>query len=138
MNKATQAQSAELNPDEWDEIRIGIGEEYELKPDETFIGNYLGSVEQDITDKKTKELRKTKAHQFAPIENPQEVVFLWGSANLDRALESDLIAIGDTLAVTYLGKDDFNDKTTGEPRVAKRYRVRAKKVTSGADGQVER
>lgn len=124
----TKTAVADDNDDiQWEDIRSGLGESWDLTKDGPLTGYYLGSQEQEIQDKQTGELRKTLAHQFAPHEQPDAVVFVWGSAQLDKALTGELIAVGDLVRLTFLGVDQYTDKVTGAPRMVKRYRVQAQK-----------
>jgi hypothetical protein len=128
MGRTTAPVSDGYDPNDWDEVRAGIGEQIVLAEGESYIGNYLGAVEQEITDKDTGEIRQALAHQFSHPDTPQEIEFMWGSANLDRALSDEIVHLGDMIRVTFVGKESYTDKATKQPRVAKRYRVQAKKV----------
>lgn len=110
--------------EEWDDIRVGLGEEWDFR-DGPLVGNFLGTTTQEIEDKQTREQRTVNVHQFAPVDNPDVIVFLWGSSELDAAMASDLVRQGDKMRITFLGIDQFT--SDDGPRQIKRYRVQAAK-----------
>lgn len=111
--------------DEWETIPTGsLGEEWDFEHDGPLIGHYLGS--------RTVETRKLEsgeatAHLFAPVRDPESVVFLWESADLRGAFDGDKIRMGDKVRVTYLGERAFT-ADNGQPRRIKQYRVEAAKI----------
>lgn len=119
--RETPATTDNADSTEWEDVRIGIGEEWDFESNggEPLVGNFLGSSVQQLTDKRTGEERATLVHQFAPDAEQDSVVFLWGSANLDKAMEQ--IEQGSRVRVSFLGRDQF--VKDGEPRQVKRYRV---------------
>lgn len=120
-----EAEAVAPEQDEWDEIRIGLGEEWDFDQDGPLTGHFLGSTTQEIEDKRTGEMRVVNVHQFAPVGDPDAVVFLWGSSQLDAAMASDLVRQGDKMRITFLGIDQFT--SDDGPRQIKRYRVQAAK-----------
>lgn len=99
------------------DIRIGLGEEWNFEHEGPLTGHYLGQAAQDIDG------RNQNVYQFAPLDNPDEVVFVWGSDQLDRAFASGDIRMGSLMRITFLGRDQFTDRDSGQPRQVKRYRV---------------
>ena len=87
------------------------------------IGNYLGSTEQEFTDKETGEKKPTRAHQFAPRNNPDDVTFLWGTHELNAAIDEGFagepVVIGTLMKIDYLGQVPIKNGA----RQLKRYRV---------------
>lgn len=116
-------QSNGPSTDEWETINLGLGEAWDLERNGPLEGHFLGTTTTEITDRRTGEKRRTNVHQFAPRNDPEAVVFVWGGAQLDAAFASDLVRQGDLLRVTFLGIDQYTDKDTGEPRTVKRYRL---------------
>lgn len=119
----------DYNPEEWDDVRVGMGEELELSEGQSFRGYFLGMTTQDITDKATGEIRPTNAYQFSPVDAPDEVVFIWGSQQIDAAMNDEKMSVrqGDELRITFLGREQFTGKD-GKPRQVKRYRIQIRKV----------
>lgn len=115
--------SAAATEPKFKDIRIGLGEEWDFERDGPLTGNYIGTAVQELDDKQNKgRKREQNVYQFAPTDNPDEVVFIWGSDQLDRAFASEDIQIGSLMRITYLGREQFT-ADDGTPRQVKRYRV---------------
>lgn len=101
--------------DGWEELRTGLGREWDFERDGALTGYWTGisEVPVEAADRKT-----AKALTFATIPDG-EVVFVWSSYELDNALEQ--AGVGDKLRIQFLGRDSF----TGDdgPRQVKRYKV---------------
>lgn len=123
------SQAHEAGPEgvEWETLTLGLGDAWDFEHYGPMTGHFLGTTTRDVEDKKTHEIRPTNVHQFAEYADPDRVVFIWGSTQLDDAFASDLIRQGDLVQIIFLGIDQFTDKETGEPRVIKRYKVRLAK-----------
>lgn len=110
--------------DEWERIALGLGEEWDFH-NGPLIGNYLGTTTVTAENKNPRpgegSTREVPVHQFAPVDDPSGIVFLWGSSELDNAFNSDLVRIGDKVRINYLGKSEFNGQNG--PQNIKRYRV---------------
>lgn len=103
---------------EWEEVRIGLGDEWDFD-NGPLVGDFIGSVERPVEDKRTGEMRDQLVHQFAPEGNPEEIVFLWGSYQLDTAFAK--IDAGTRCRVQFAGTRQFS--ASDGPRVVKQYRV---------------
>jgi len=111
--------------EEWEDIRLGLGDEWDFEALGPLTGNFLGSTTQMVDD------REQTVYQFAPMDEPERVVFVWGSNQLDLAFAADpngnpLIHVGDKVRIIFLGRQQF---TSDEgPRQVKRYRVQVAKT----------
>lgn len=124
-------QAHEVNPEgiEWETLTLGLGDSWDFEHYGPMTGHFLGTTTRPVADKETGEIRSTNVHQFAEYSDPDRVVFVWGSSQLDDAFTSDLIKQGDLVQIVFLGIDQFTDKESGKPRVIKRYKVRLAKRT---------
>jgi hypothetical protein len=116
--------------DEWETVSTGLGREHNVEEDGPMTGNYLGSREVPIeryNDDGVLENVETRAYQFAPDEDPSDVVFVWESAEIRSAFESDAIAIGDRVRIRFLGRENFTGKNN-KPQQIKRYKVERAKT----------
>lgn len=110
--------------DEWETIRTGLGTEWDFDRDGALIGNYLGVVPVDID--REGEMVTTHAYQFAPEDNPDDIVFVWESAEITAAFRDPTVTpLGARMRIVFLGRDQF----TGDkgPQQIKRYRVQVAK-----------
>lgn len=111
---------------EWETISTSLGDEWDFERDGALIAHFVGLVEKE-TNKI--ESGKATAVQFAPINDPDRVVFVWASADLQMFTggdSADLIRVGDLVKIQFLGRDQFTG-ADGSPRQIKRYRVQAAK-----------
>jgi hypothetical protein len=128
-SRQTPAATEAADNDEWETIPTGsLGNEWDFDRDGALIGNYLGSRTVETAKLESGE---ATAHLFAPIGDPESVVFLWESADLAGAFRVDgdgtsLIRVGDKVRVTFLGERAFT-AANGQPRRIKQYRVEAAK-----------
>jgi hypothetical protein len=105
----------------WETIPTGsLGEEWNFEHDGPLIGNYIGSRKVETTKIESGE---ATAHQFAPLDRPDDLVFVWESKDLE-ALSGDLIRVGDLLRITFLGERAFTS-ADGQPRRIKTYKIEA-------------
>lgn len=110
---------------EWEDIGKGLGDEWDFEQDGTLIAHFIGSKEVETTKI---ESGKATALQFAPINEPDAIVFVWASSELSMFVtgEDDRIRVGDLVKIQFLGIDQFKG-ADGKPRQIKRYRVQAAK-----------
>jgi len=122
---ADKATPETADEQEWQDIRTGLGgDEWDFDKHGALIGAYLGSTSKELTDEDGKT-REQSVHQFAPDSDPNEVVILWGSYQLDAALADESVSIGSTLRIQFEGTRSFKSKDGG-PRVVKQYKVQIK------------
>lgn len=105
---------------EWEDIKVGLGDEWNFDSG-PLVGSYLGTEEMELKAPDTESgIRVNQVHSFNPEgEDADRIVFVWGSAILDKAFEQ--IEVGARVRVTFLGIDSF--KSDEGPRQIKRYRV---------------
>ena len=119
----------DADADEWENIPTGgLGEEWDFEQSGTLIGNYLGS--RDVETPKV-ESGKATAHQIAPHDAPDTIVFVWESAELAGAFKvgddgTSLIRVGDRIRITFLGRRNFVG-ADGKPRQIKQFKIDAAK-----------
>lgn len=109
----------------WETINVGLGDQWDFKKG-PMIGYYLGSELRAIPDLESpSKTRDTNAYRFASYNNPDEIVFIWGSATIDDAMghEENYPRIGQLVRIAFLGEESFTDKATGKPRRIKRYNI---------------
>lgn len=112
--------------EEWEDIKTGLGRSWDLEgKDGPLQGLYLGINEVELTEDKWQKnddgtIRKTaKAHSFGLQDGSGEIVFVWGSYQLDEALTE--VGINDKVKLSFLGRESFSSDSG--PRQIKRYRV---------------
>lgn len=114
---------------QWDHIPTGLGREWDFERDGALVGNYLGERRVETTKVESGE---AFALEFALRSDPTDMVLVWKSSELASAFDKDmatgttLIAIGDLVRITALGRDNFTG-ADGKPRQIKRYKVEAAK-----------
>lgn len=128
-NGTAVAENAANGVDEWETVNTGsIGEEWDFTRDGPLVGNFLGLRTVETTKVESGE---ATAIQFAPIDRPDEIVFVWQSADLMAFSDSDMFTIGDRVRINFLGIKQFTG-ADGKPRQLKQYRVQVPKQTGGA------
>lgn len=103
------------NEDEWTNISTGFGDEWDFEMDGALVGNYIGSMTADVPDKNSDvpgAMRTTMIHQFAPQNEPDRVVFVWGSYSIDAVFGTDAngnpnVHLGDRVRIVYRGKREI-------------------------------
>lgn len=108
--------------EEWEDVKVGLGRQHDFDKDGDLIGIYLGVNEVPIKpeNRRGDDDRETaKAHSFGLLDDSGEIVFVWGSYELDLALTE--IGMDDKVKIHALGYEQF-DSDSG-PRQVKRYRV---------------
>ncbi len=110
--------------DEWDEVSVGIGTEWDFDKRGVLIGYYMGPKEIPLPPKSVEKTGNTVAtvHEFA-TKDEGEAVFLWDSYQLALAMTEP--GMGDLVRIEFMGREAF----TGDdgPRQVKRYKVSMKK-----------
>lgn len=126
---ATDTKQADpLDGIEWENLPGGsLGDEWDFERDGALIAHFVGM--QDVETQKVESGHAT-ALQFAPVNDPDRIVFVWQSSELSQFSEGDdgfpLVRTGDIVKIQYLGRDQFSG-TDGKPRQIKRYRVQVGK-----------
>lgn len=129
--KATEPTATDETPEEWEDIRIGLGDEWDFERDGPLVGRYVATIPDfvvpDMQSREPGATRTTNVYQFEPDSDSTDtgLVFVWGSAQLDAAFQSEEVRIGDRMRLSYLGVDQFN--SADGPRTIKRYRVQVSK-----------
>lgn len=115
-------------PDEWETVNTGsLGSEWDFDRDGALVGHFLGL--RTIETTKTASGSAT-ALQFAQATHPDNIVFVWESADLSVFSDTEsIIRVGDLVRITYLGRRQFT-AADGTPRQIKQYRVQLPKVGS--------
>lgn len=105
--------------DSWEDIKVGLGREWDLEHDGALVGIFRGSEGIEVEDKQNGGTRITMAYSIETEQGDDPNRFIWGSYNIDKAFEQ--VNVGDTVRVQYLGVDTF----TGDkgPQSIKTYRV---------------
>lgn len=112
------------NEDAWETVNTGsLGDEWDFDRNGPLTGNFLGV--REVTTAKT-QTGKAIAIQFAPQANPDEVVFIWQSADLMAFTEDDRFIIGGLYRITFLGTRQFT--AADGPRIIKQYRIQWPKL----------
>lgn len=109
--------------DNWETIPTGLGTSYDPETNGPLVGNYIGSTEKPI-EQADGEVRDQLVHQFAPLDDPNAVLFLWGGYELDEAMSH--VTQGQKVRVTFSGRSQFKAKD-GKPRQIKHYKVQVAK-----------
>lgn len=121
--KTTTPDLQDALDEQWDTISTGIGEEHPIE-ERPLIGNYLGSTTKELKDDEAESgIREQAVHQFVPKDAPDEVVFLWGSYELDAAMSK--VTQGTLCRVTFTGYGQF--KSESGPRQIKHFKVQTAK-----------
>lgn len=106
----------------WETVGGSLGEEYDFA-NGPLIGNYLGS--RTVETEKV-ESGEATAYQFAPVNDPDSLVFVWGSYAITDAFDSGDIKLGDLVKITAQGTREFKGPD-GKPRIVKQYRVQVRR-----------
>lgn len=128
MPKSADVQDVQEAPSEplWETIQTGLGTEHDFDRDGALIGHYVGSQTMDVRDWNSDDpaaTREATAYQFAPEDAPDDIIFVWNSSEIDKAMAQ--VALGDLVRIVFLGVEQF----TGDkgPQQVKRYRVQRAK-----------
>ena len=102
----------------WQDVRTGLGDEWEIEK-QPLVGSFIGMSTKELTGADG-EKRVQSIYQFAPESEPDRIVFLWGSYQLDEAFRE--IETGTLCRVSFTGVRQFKGEDGG-PRQVKNYRV---------------
>lgn len=117
-NRSSTPNLADALEEEWETVQTGLGSAYDPEIKGPLVGDYIGSTSKLIND------RDQTVHQFAPVDDPSAVYFIWGGYELDEAMSN--IDRGTRCRVSFAGRDQFKAKD-GKPRQIKHYKVQTKK-----------
>lgn len=117
-----------LDNADWETVNTGsLGNEWDFERDGPLVGHFLGSRVIETTKTQSGE---ATALQFAPVANPDDIVFIWESADLGIFSDTDsIIRVGDLVRIAYLGRRQFT-AADGTPRQIKQYRVQMPKISN--------
>lgn len=119
---ATESMSAPIDNDGWEDVAVGLGEEWDLEQDGPIQGIFAAMQTLDVPDtNRPGETRATNAYQIEVENSDNPNRFIWGSYNIDQAMKE--IQIGDEIRITFLGVNSFKDAKTNVPKQVKTYRV---------------
>lgn len=109
--------------EEWEEVKIGLGEEWDFEKNGDLIGTLVGAKNIDLPEHSwgtgpDGEVRKT-AGVWEIANDNGEIFFIWDSYQLTEALTD--FGRGDRIKVHFDGYRKFDSK--GGPRQVKQYRV---------------
>jgi hypothetical protein len=127
MVKVADAPVPAADNDGWDTLNSGsIGTEWDFERETVLTGHFLGLRTVETTKI---ESGTATAIQIAPLDSPDDIFFVWLSADL-KAFEMDndgtaLVRQGDLVRITYLGRKSFVG-ADGKPRQIKQYKVQSK------------
>lgn len=108
--------------DTWEDVKVGMGREWDLEHDGTLEGIFVGSGEKEVEDKQNGGTRMTAFYQFEVDNGEDKNRFIWGSYQIDEGMKQ--YNFGDTARITYLGKDEFTGNRG--PQQVKNYRFQRK------------
>lgn len=120
----TEPMAHDPSADEWETIQTGLGSEHDFERDGPLVGSFLGS--RTVTIDRDGEAVETAVYQFSPDAQPDEISFVWESAEIKSAFSDSEIQIGTRMRIVYLGRDQFTGKNG--PQQIKRYRVQVARV----------
>ena len=116
------ASSSQNQEEEWEDVKVGLGRGWDFDKDGDLIGVYLGVNEVPIKEENRRpddDRESATAHSFGLLDGSGEIVFVWGSYELDLAMAE--IGVDDKVKIHPLGVEQFKSETG--PRQVKRYRV---------------
>ena len=118
-----------LLEDDWEEIQVGIGNEWDFDKKGQLVGEYKGTSYVDIPEEKQRVQedtgeKRTRAMVYNFIEGTEgESVFVWESHQLNEAMKE--VTEGDLVRVQFDGYKKF-DSAKG-PRQVKQFKVAVKR-----------
>lgn len=119
---ASEALASSTQDEEWEDVKVGLGRGWDFEKDGDLVGLYLGLSEVPIKEENRKgddDRESATAHSFGLLDGSGEIVFVWGSYELDLAMTE--IGVDDKVKIHSLGVEQF--KSDDGPRQVKRYRV---------------
>lgn len=109
---------------EWEDIKVGLGEEWDTEIDGPITGTFMGMETLDVPDDNNPgSTRETNAYRIDVADSDLPNRFVWGSYNLDQAMKE--IEVGDTVRIAFIGRNTF--KGDRGPQTVKTFRVQRKK-----------
>jgi hypothetical protein len=119
---ADEALASTTENEEWEDVQVGLGRGWDFDKDGDLVGLYLGVNEVPIKEENRRgddDRETAKAHSFGLLDNSGEIVFVWGSYEMDLAMSE--IGVDDKVKIHLLGVEQFSSDSG--PRQVKRYRV---------------
>lgn len=121
---ATKVEPTADEIEQWEDIKVGLGREWDLEHEGPIVGTFVGMETLDVEDRQNGGTRKTNAYRIEVSDGGDPNRFIWGSYNIDLAMAE--INHGDTVRIEYLGIDNFQgDKG---PQQVKTYRIQRRKT----------
>lgn len=118
---ATEPMDDVVPTEEWEDIQVGLGNEWDLETDGPIVGIFMGMEVKTVPDANHPgEERDTNAYRIETDDEADPNRFVWGSYNLDLAMAE--IQVGDKVRISFVGRNQFKGKT-GAPQTVKTYRV---------------
>lgn len=109
----------------WEDIKVGLGEEWDTEYLGPITGVFMGMETIDVPDSNSPDpdaVRSTNAYRIEVAGDEQPNRFVWGSYNLDLAMKE--IEVGDQVRISFVGRNTF--KGDKGPQTVKTYRVQKK------------
>lgn len=118
---ADEAMAGVNTEDEWEEVRVGLGRQWDFDKEGDLTALYVGIGEVALAEDKRGDDGRDKAnyHSFGLLDGSGEIVFIWGSYELDNAMTE--VGVNDKVRISSLGRESFSSDSG--PRQVKRYRV---------------
>lgn len=123
---ASEALATPTTDEEWEDIQVGLGRGWDFDKDGDLTGLYLGVNEVPIKEENRRgddDRETAKAHSFGLVDGSGEIVFVWGSYEMDLAMTE--VGVDDKVRVHLIGVEQFSSDSG--PRQVKRYRVQKAK-----------
>lgn len=121
---ATKVEPTADEIEQWEDIKVGLGREWDLEHDGILTGTFVGMETLEVDDKQNGGTRPTNAYRFEVLDGGDPNRFVWGSYNIDQAMKE--INIADVVRIEYLGTDTFNGDRG--PQQVKTYRIQRRKT----------
>lgn len=117
-----------VEENEWEEISVGIGEQWDFDKRGDLIGVIVGAKSVDLPEHSQREdasgeLRTSAGIWEFMLPDTGEMVFLWDSYQLTEALKD--VGSGDLVKIHFDGYRSFTG--SDGPRQVKQYKVSKKK-----------
>ncbi len=128
------AERDELSGVQWETEKAGLGEAWDFERFGPLVGNYIGSTSMTLPDTNHPgEMRDQAVYQFAPHDDPEAVVFVWGCYSLDQVfqridpLTGEIgLPLGTLCRILALGKTSIK----GGKQQLNQYRVQTARQTA--------
>jgi hypothetical protein len=125
------APPAETGADEWERVKVGLGEGWDWEKKPELVGVYVGSEVVELKEPGLDGRSEATAFVFATDDGEQ--VFLWQSYALSQALTE--VGAGERLKIVYKGQKDIKD---GKQRINRFdvFRSKAQQALPADHGEV--